>query len=512
LKKEKAIHQQFEHAKDNKNDEVALLAINDLLKLDPNNPNYLMEKYLVSRRLNIELDIGFISKLCLYRSTDEECFNYLAQKYNIQNEQYSALLALVFSLSVVENNQARVLLEKILKELGFSSLSVYIMKTNRIGHLTCEPDSWLRQQSTDDNKEKNVLSLFICNGEISNIAFFEILQRYMTIVESDFFHRLHRNSPQLLSDEFYRKMPYDLISVFYPRKKADITVDKGVVEQMIMQVAKIYATTTQILELTCEENQKAKGYLKSIGIQYQDKFVCLHVRDSEYLNQHSRKDYSYHDYRDTDIRNYLPAVKHLIAQGYRVIRIGVSSNQFLDFSSESYIDMSQNGPSNESSLAEIYLIKNCQFFIGTTSGPASTAAVFDTPTLIVNSAPLFHYYGVKSRSIFKHVKKNGIRLNFIDIANGLPLSEHNDKKIIDCFDAHELSESNVTYIENSPEEILGAVVEFEVLTKSGNFDREMTSRQKQYARQLPTNNGFLAGSAIATDSFLSVHPQLFNLE
>ena len=205
MEKVKVIIQKFEHAKENKNDEAALLTINDLLELDPNNSHYLKEKYLLSRKLNIELDIGFIRKLCWYRSTDGECFYCLAQKYNAQNEQYSALLATAYSLSVEENYHARELLEQILGELGFSSLAIYIMKTNRIGHLTCEPDSWLRQQATVDAYESNELHLFICNGEISNLAFFEILKRYMTIIESDFFHRLHRSRPQLLSDEFYRK-------------------------------------------------------------------------------------------------------------------------------------------------------------------------------------------------------------------------------------------------------------------------------------------------------------------
>ncbi|PKH00832.1 TIGR04372 family glycosyltransferase [Paraglaciecola sp. MB-3u-78] len=511
MEKVKTIVQKFEQAKTNNEYEVALFKVNDLLELDPNNSQYLKEKHLVSRALNIELDIGFIRKLCWHNSTDEECFYSLAQKYNTQNDQYSALLASAFSLSVAENYQVRELLEKNLLELGFSSLAIYIMKTNRIGHLTCEPDSWLRQQSQSENLDSKELNLFVCNGEISNLTFFETLKRYITIVESDFFHRLHRSRPQLLSSEFYRKMPYDLMSVYYPRDKG-LEVRKGIAGDMYKNMSDIYATSNRVIKLTNAEKETATKYLKQIGIDSTAKIVCLHVRDSEYLAKKSTKNFSYHDYRDASVDNYLPSINYLINQGYTVVRLGVISNQHLNFQSSSYFDLTTLGDFEDvKNAVDVFLLSHCHFFIGTTSGPSSLAAVFDTPTLSVNSAPICHHYGVKSRSIFKYVIRNGERLNFISIVNGLTISDSNQKKIIDCFDSKEMSDNDLTYVENTPEDILDAVTEFEEIVRLEEIDSEIAPCQKKYISQIASKNGLLAGSAIPTASFLQKHKTLFNL-
>lgn len=511
LEKAKAILKRFEHAKGNQDHEGALLAINHLLELDPNNSGYLKEKYLVSRTLNIQLDIGFARKLCWYRSTDEGCFYFLAQKYNAQNDKYNTVIALAYSLSVEENDQVRELFEKVLEELGFTSLAIYIMKTNRIGHLACEPDSWLRQRGQNNNIDSKKLSLFICNGEICNLAFFEVLKRYITIVESDFFHRLHRTRPELLSDEFYRKMPYDLMSVYYARRNEQ-KIQKGISGVMYKNMSDIYAKSSQVVELTHDEKVNATKHLNQLGLDSMTKLVCLHVRDSEYLTQKSKKNFSYHDYRDADINNYLPAINYLIGQGYTVIRIGTVSNQHLDIESPGYIDLPRITSVKELTYpVDVFLLSQCCFFIGTTSGPSSLAAVFDTPTLSINSAPICHHYGAKSRSIFKHIKRKGETLNFIRIAQGMTLSDMSETKIIDCFDFKEISDNELVYVENTPEDILEAVIEFEALVKSDEIDNVDSEYQKQYIDQLGHMGGLLAGNAIPTISFLQKYKKLFNL-
>jgi len=51
----------------------------------------------------------------------------------------------------------------------------------------------------------------------------------------------------------------------------------------------------------------------------------LLVRDSAYLSQnplHKNKKFDYHNYRDTDIYNYVESVQALVDKGYWVIRMG----------------------------------------------------------------------------------------------------------------------------------------------------------------------------------------------
>lgn len=484
--------------------------VDNLLNIEAKNPDLHGQNFSVTNNMKYQIDLDNISDFT-WDANGARYLYRLSMAHFAAGDNYTGLVALAFSLSTEELNEARAEYDRVLAQLGFNSLSIYIMKTNRVGHLSCEPDSWLRAQSLSKTKSLQALHIFICNSEISNIAFFNILKRHITIVESNCFYQLFRQHPTLLSDEFYRTMPYDLMSTFYPRKEANSLLYKGVAETMLLNMAKIYRASCRVLDLNSLENQQAQSTLKKFGVLPADKVVCLHVRDAEYLDKLSRKDFSYHDYRDVDIQSYELAVKYLIDKGFKVIRIGVSSNQVLNIQTPSYLDMTQFSADDERALAEIYLIRNCVFYIGTTSGPASVAAAFDTPTLLVNTTPIWHHYGLKSRSIFKFIQRENQTLNFIDIANGLTITDSVDKKIIDCFDGHELDKNDLRYIDNTQEDILAAVVEFESLVLNDNFDMELTSLQQEYLSKIPSNHGLLAGPGIVANSFLEIHRSLFHI-
>ena len=61
-----------------------------------------------------------------------------------------------------------------------------------------------------------------------------------------------------------------------------------------------------------EEKIKGEEILREFGIPESAKFVCLIVRDSAYLDRYkdqTLKDFSYHNYRDYDIDNFLLAAE-----------------------------------------------------------------------------------------------------------------------------------------------------------------------------------------------------------
>ena len=59
-----------------------------------------------------------------------------------------------------------------------------------------------------------------------------------------------------------------------------------------------------------DEDNFAKNWLIKKGWKEGEPFVCLLVRDSKYLNTyHSKWDFTYHSYRDSNIDDYLPAIK-----------------------------------------------------------------------------------------------------------------------------------------------------------------------------------------------------------
>ena len=66
-----------------------------------------------------------------------------------------------------------------------------------------------------------------------------------------------------------------------------------------------------------------ESFLKNIGINNNDKIILLYVRDSSYLKKtFPDKDFSYHDFRDTDVKNYIDAINYATSRGYYVFRMG----------------------------------------------------------------------------------------------------------------------------------------------------------------------------------------------
>ena len=104
------------------------------------------------------------------------------------------------------------------------------------------------------------------------------------------------------------------------------------------------------------ENEEGKNWLKSKGWNEGEKFVCLMVRDSTYLETNEQLrffDWSYHDYRDSSIEDYLPALDWLTDRGVWVIRMGKTMKN--QIKSEK-ISMSLN-PSALIMYAIIYLLQ-----------------------------------------------------------------------------------------------------------------------------------------------------------
>ena len=77
----------------------------------------------------------------------------------------------------------------------------------------------------------------------------------------------------------------------------------------------------QPLHFTNEEEIYGKEMLNKFGLTEGDKFVCLAIRDSGYQKKKispQYRDWSYHDYRNQDVSNYLLAAEELAERGYYI--------------------------------------------------------------------------------------------------------------------------------------------------------------------------------------------------
>lgn len=211
------------------------------------------------------------------------------------------------------------------------------------------------------------------------------------------------------------------------------------------------------LTFTAEEESLGKQYLKSIGINDEDEFICFYARDTRYLDEvlayASREELSYHDYRDASIHNHLPAVEILIQKrGYYAFRMGYLVKEELKTDNPRIIDYSTNG--DRTDLLDIYLCAKCHFFVQSGgSGISALGRLFRRPEVALNLIPLEYCHG---SPVFLFIpkklwsKQKGHFLTFKEILNSgvgrFLRSEEYERLGIEC-------------VENTPEEITAVAIE-----------------------------------------------------
>ena len=200
-----------------------------------------------------------------------------------------------------------------------------------------------------------------------------------------------------------------------------------------------------LTDIKTKINIECQNKLKRFDLDNKRKFVCLHVRDDKYRNDKGRK-----DYRNSNINNYIESIIYLIKKNYLVIRIGDKPINKIKFKNKNFLDYPNS--KIKSSQMDLYLIKNCSFYIGTQSGPMDTAYLFNKPVLMTNMCEIFASLPRKKedRGIFKKVLTKKNKLLSIREFTNLPYKYHNP----------EIEIKNLKFVENTPEELLMSVKEF----------------------------------------------------
>ena len=140
------------------------------------------------------------------------------------------------------------------------------------------------------------------------------------------------------------------------------------------------------LEFTPQEERLGKQALRDLGIPDGAPFICFHVRDPAYLDAtYSYRTWDYHDYRNSSIRNFLPAVEELTRRGYFAIRMGAIVKEALSTAEPKIIDYATK---SRTDFLDIYLSAKCQFFIGGPTGLFCVPLIFRRPVANVNWLPL----------------------------------------------------------------------------------------------------------------------------
>ena len=238
------------------------------------------------------------------------------------------------------------------------------------------------------------------------------------------------------------------------------------------------------MSFTKEENERGRSFLEQIGMGPDQHFVCIIARDSGYKDKYmtkwgKKRDWSYHNYRDSDINNYSKTAHALAQHNYFVFRLGKGVNESLKTKHDNVIDYATS--EFRSDFLDIFLSRYCRFFINGESGLSSVPNLFRVPIVFVNLAAIEYVFSWNS--------------NIISIPKKYWLSNEKRfmtfKEIFECGAGRfgrtdQYEKLGIELIENTPDEILDVTMEMhQMLNGTWKTSEEDEVLQERFWEMLP---------------------------
>ena len=292
----------------------------------------------------------------------------------------------------------------------------------------------------------------------------------------DIFYERKVNEPNKFWSDKWRKElfifnNYNLISLvvklikFLPNKEAFLVPrnyayptykeylnSKQITKNDIYYTRLSYILSDYKSNIDFNKNEISKGnqLLLKLGLPSGQKYICFHARDSKYLNvRFPKKNWTYHDYRDSNINNYILAIEELTKKNLFGIRMGQIVKDDYQTSNKKIIDYSKS--KIKSDFLDVYISAKCKFFICSDCGISSFPEAFKIPTVYTNWTALrrISTWVLDGIFIFKKIysnKKNRL-LFFSEIID------------IDMDSKNERDKLGLEIIENTQEDIKDACIE-----------------------------------------------------
>jgi len=320
-----------------------------------------------------------------------------------------------------------ILILRPIKKIRFS-----LQSSERLGDFAAHMEVYL-----SENKIKNspqYLDIFILTDIISNKTFTELLKKKVIILPN-----------------FITYPIYHVIKIFEK---------KYLFLQSLILKTKFEDNNFSILKTDCnlvpddEFLRKGNDFLKRVGIPKDAKIICLIVRDNEYLKRKfPKKNWDYHNYRNSNIDNYKMAISAATNRGYYVFRMGEFVEKKLEIEgNKKIIDYSNN---YRSDFLDIFLAYRCSFCITTATGwDCVPAFTFRKPVIWTNYTPagnMLTYskdFLFSMKNHFDKVKKKKLNLKEISQSN-----------IAYAMDSKLFENSNIELQENEPEDLKDLTLE-----------------------------------------------------
>ncbi len=238
--------------------------------------------------------------------------------------------------------------------------------TARFGHLSLNTYLYVAQQRLGQGEKCKGRLFFGANP--CNRQLFDMWHHLIPIYESRVLTGLYMNCQDIVSEiPMFRVLPDDC----------------GIDERYIPNAHELVTTCGGVLEFTPREHERGRDLLQEMGLGEDDWFVCFQARDSSYHEKRIGSDYARH--RNAKIESFLEAAQMITDMGGFAIRIGSTVEKPLpDGLDPRIIDYATK---HRSDFGDVYLLGNCRFFLGSSTGTTTVPMLFGTPVALTNLVP-----------------------------------------------------------------------------------------------------------------------------
>lgn len=312
------------------------------------------------------------------------------------------------------------------------------LSTSRIGHFAADTEVYLCEREAG-LLGRRTLDIFYHGSPVSNRQLKKMWDRRLRV--SALANRLDQLNKWLPRGEAHR-IPW--------RSNQDRDVH-GLLDR-----------TQPHLEFTSQEERWGVEQLEQMGIGPDTPFVCFHSRDSAYLDTVLQPPLSdswrRHDYRDSDVQNYLPAAEELARRGYFAVRVGAVVKKPLETTNPAIIDYTSM---HRTDFLDIYLGAKCTFYVGSGDGLAAIPMVFRRPIVWINYVPFEFAHTWSSQELFIP-KKYWLH----DEQRFMSFREILESGVGRFTRAYQYDDAGIDLVENTPQEISAAVMEMDGRVKN----------------------------------------------
>jgi putative glycosyltransferase (TIGR04372 family) len=175
--------------------------------------------------------------------------------------------------------------------------------------------------------------------------------------------------------------------------------------------------TASHVSFTANEREEGKKGLAKIGINPDQPYVCLIVRDGGHYKSKGEIESAGYEVLNFDINSFAGVAEALIESGFQVIRMGSGSERPFTSKPEGVIDYALSG--NRSEFLDVFIAATCEFAVSTQTGPDAVCMLFRRPVLYVDITSYSQFFFGSKLATWSPARlhKNGEILNLSEIVN-----------------------------------------------------------------------------------------------